>query len=152
MIFGGSGTAAIAGFAGKVLDKIFPDPEKRAQAQAQLLILQQKGELRELEIGMSAILAEANSDSAFTSSARPAFMYVFYLILIVLGIVAPILGIWFPDGMTAFYANVKKGFDAIPPEMWATFTCGYLGYTGAREYGKQKKRKALENPIERLFN
>jgi hypothetical protein len=86
----------------------------------------------------SILVAEASSPDKWTSRARPAFMYVFYFLLISLVIVAPFIGIYFPLQMDLFYKNVSAGFKAVPDAMWATFTCGYLGYTAARQYGKIK--------------
>jgi hypothetical protein len=63
-------------------------------------------------------------------------MYVFYMVVIVLVLVAPFAGVFFPAQMDRFYINVAAGFKAIPDAMWATFTVGYLGYTAARQYGK----------------
>lgn len=135
---------AILSLGGQLLDKFFPDPAQRQLAQLELLKLERQGDLKELEVGMSAIVAEANSDSVFTSSARPAFMYVFYLVILVQGVIVPAVGLFKPEIMELYYKNTALGFNSIPSEMWATFTAGYLGYTGAREYGKQKKRKAVE--------
>lgn len=84
------------------------------------------------------IIAEAQSTDPWTSRARPAFMYVFYFVLIVLIIFAPFVGIFYPDKMQLFYVNVDRGFKAIPDALWATFSVGYLGYVTARQYGKSK--------------
>ena len=123
---------------GKLLDKFFPDPEERARKQLELLQMQQAGELKELETRMSAILAEANSADPWTSRARPTFLYVFYAIILGMTVVAPLFGVFNPVAMAAFYDNVGKGFDAIPEELWWTFTAGYLGYAGARTFEKRK--------------
>jgi len=120
----------------KLIDKLIPDKEAAAKAKLELLRQQQAGELQELQISMSAILAEAQSSDPWTSRARPAFLWTFYLITISLVLVAPILGIAFPLEMGVFFSNVGTGFNAIPEPMWWTFTTGYLGYTAARQYGK----------------
>ncbi|PHS23530.1 MAG: hypothetical protein COA83_09695 [Methylophaga sp.] len=122
----------------QIIDKLFPDPTAKAQAIQDYLLLQQQGELKELETRMSAILAEANSSDPWTSRARPTFMYLFYLVLLILVIIAPFVGIFHPDAMTQFYTNVSLGFKAIPEAMWWTFTTGFLGYAGARTYEKTK--------------
>jgi len=82
--------------------------------------------------------AEASSLDKWTSRARPSFMYVFYFVILVLVFLAPLVGVFKPDWMTAFYTNVALGFQAIPDAMWATFSVGYIGYTAARQYGKVK--------------
>jgi Holin of 3TMs, for gene-transfer release len=123
---------------GKLIDKLIPDPEAKAKAQQDLLAMQQKGELAELETRMSAIMAEAQSSDPWTSRARPSFMYVFYFMLVMLVIVAPFVGVFFPEEMMHFYANVKSGFQAIPEELWWTFGTGYLGYGAFRTIEKRK--------------
>lgn len=122
----------------KFIDKLFPDPAAKAKAMQDMMALQQQGELKELETRMSAILAEANSSDPWTSRARPTFMYMFYLVLLILVIVAPFAGIFFQAEMKQFYINVSLGFNAIPEAMWWTFTTGFLGYAGARTYEKTK--------------
>jgi len=67
----------------KVTDRFFPDPEKKQQAQLEVLKLAQAGELKELEA--SLLLAqgqlkinevEAASPSVFTSGWRPAVGWI----------------------------------------------------------------------------
>lgn len=133
----------LLGIGGKLLDKFFPDPAERERAKLQLMEMQGRGELQEMELSLGAILAEANSRDKWTSRARPSFMYVFYLILVSLVLLAPLIGVFVPEAMKLFYANVKLGFAAIPEPLWWTFTTGYLGYTTAREYGKTQDRKIM---------
>lgn len=121
-----------------LIDKLLPDPEAKAKAQMDLLTMQQTGELKELETRMSAILAEASSADPWTSRARPSFLYVFYFIILSMTVVAPIVGVLNPAAMDVYFANVGKGFAAIPEELWWTFTAGYLGYAGARTFEKRK--------------
>ena len=87
---------------------------------------------------LSVMQAEASSSDKWTSRARPGFLYLFYLVVIVLALIAPFAGIFFPLQMQQFYVNVAAGFTAVPEAMWWTFTTGYLGYVGARQYGKIK--------------
>ena len=122
----------------KLIDKVIPDAAQKAQAQLELMKLQNSGDLEETRLQLSAIIAEAQSPDPYTSRARPSFLYVFYVIVIFLVIIAPIIGVFFPEQMTLFFENVAKGFAAIPEPMWWTFTTGYLGYTAARQVGKTK--------------
>jgi len=87
---------------------------------------------------MNVMLAEASSSDKWTSRARPFYMYVFYLIVITVGVVAPFFGIFFPEHMKIFFDNVAQGFKAIPDIAWEVFCLGYLGYSGARTYEKSK--------------
>lgn len=124
-----------------LIGRLFPDPEQRAKAELELLTMQQSGELEAAKIQMSAIIAEAQSADPYTSRARPSFMYVFYTLLLSLVVVAPFVGVFFPEQMDMFFNNVGKGFHAIPEELWWTFTAGYLGYTGARTIEKKNRLK-----------
>lgn len=128
---------------GKLIDKLIPDPEAREKARYELLRMQADGELKELEIRMSAIVAEAKSADAWTSRARPSFLYVFYAIIIFMTVIAPLIGVFAPEAIAAFYANVGAGFNAMPEELWWAFTAGYLGYAGARSYDKKKRIEGL---------
>lgn len=122
----------------ELIARWWPDKDEQARREAELMVMAQQGELKELETRMSAIIAEANSKDKWTSRARPSFMYLFYLVVIALVIVFPVLGIWWPEQMTQFYNNVGAGFSAIPEEMWWAFTTGFLGYAGFRTYEKGK--------------
>jgi len=130
----------IAGVVGKVIDRAWPDPVQKAQALLELEKLKIDGSFRELDTALSAIKTEAASADPWTSRARPSFLYVFYFILLALVVLAPLVGITNPEGMSSFFANVKLGFEAIPEALWWTFSAGYLGYTGARTFEKRGKQ------------
>lgn len=121
-----------------LIDKLLPDPEAKAKATHDLLVMQQTGQLRELETRMGAIMAEANSPDPWTSRARPMFLYVFYFIILSMTFLAPLIGIFRPEDMGVFFENVGKGFNSIPEELWWTFSAGYLGYAGVRSVEKVK--------------
>lgn len=127
----------IAQILNKTIDLIFPDPKDKIDAQIRLVELEQNGQLKELEANLSAILAEAQSTDPWTSRARPSFMYLFYLVILAMVVVAPIIGIFFPESMDLFFHNVDKGFKAIPEALWWAFSAGYLGYGGYRTYEKK---------------
>lgn len=63
--------------AGKVFDKIFPNPQQAAEAKLKLFEMQQAGELKVLEGQVSIITAEAKSESWLASSWRPITMLIF---------------------------------------------------------------------------
>jgi holin (3TMs family) len=119
-----------------IIDKLIPDPEAKAKAQAQLLKLEQDGEFREMEASMQAIMMEAQSQHRLVALARPAFLYVMYIMIlgaIPMGFLAafdPAIAKNVTTGMTDFLA-------AIPQEMWALFGAGYLGYVNKRSGDKQ---------------
>jgi len=62
-----TGLGSVFTFGAKVIDKIFPDKEAADRAKLELLRMQQEGGLKELEVSMSAIVAEAQSADPFTS-------------------------------------------------------------------------------------
>jgi len=132
--------SGILGIGGKLIDKFFPDPENAARARAELLRMQQAGELKELEVRMSAILAEAKSADPWTSRARPSFMYVIY-IMILASIPMGILSAFRPDTALAIAAGMKAWLAAIPDGLWATFGIGYTGYSVARSMDKKAVTK-----------
>jgi len=82
--------AALLSIGEKVLDKVLPDPEARAKAQAMLLEMQQKGELAKLQADMNEqdnltkrTEADMKSDSWLSKNIRPmtlVFILVVYTI------------------------------------------------------------------------
>ena len=130
-----TGGLALLEVAGKLLEKVIPDPEARARAQLELLRLQQEGNLKELEVQMSAILAEAKSSDPWTSRARPSFMYVVYILILAalpMGIVSAV--------STSTAADISLGMKdwlgGIPPNLIDLFQWVMLGYVGARSVEK----------------
>ena len=125
-----------------LIDKIFPDKEKmateRAQAELALIQLQQDGKLKELGVQMSAILAEAQSADPWTSRARPSFLYVIYVVIL-LGVPMGFLSAFRPDIAQAVATGFGLWLKAVPDALWTLFGAGYLGYTGARTFEKGKR-------------
>ena len=121
---------------GDLIKRVFPNPEDQAKAQLQLAELEQKGELKHLEVSMSAIVMEAQSKDPWTSRARPAFLYVMYL-MILMSIPMGFVFAFFPEVAGAVTTGVKDWLAAIPTEMWALFGTGYLGYVNKRSQDKQ---------------
>lgn len=128
-----------------VIKNVFPDKEQQDKALLELMAMQHTADAKMLEHRMSAIVAEANSEDPWTSRARPSFLYVIYLIL-VLCVLGSIIGIWHPAEMKQAAENMGLLFNAIPDPLYALFGAGYLGYTGAREYGKSKKTGSQKLP------
>lgn len=127
----------ILGIAGKLLDKLFPDPAERAAAEAKLQQLQLEGELKKVELQLSAIVMEAQSSDPWTSRARPSFMYVVYLYILA-ALPFGVLFFFSPDAANGITVGMRQFLEAIPGEMWTLFGAGYLGYTGARTVEKRK--------------
>lgn len=131
--------SGILGIGGKLVDKLFPDPQAKAQAQLELMRLAQEGELKELETRMSAIIAEAQSSDPWTSRARPAFLYVIY-VMILAAIPMGVVSAFSPDTASNIATGMSAWLAAIPDGMWATFGIGYSGYAVARSWDKRNAR------------
>ena len=122
---------------GRIIDKLIPDPEAKARAQLELIRLQQDFAFKEIEVRMSAIIAEANSVDPWTSRARPSFLYVVYVMLLFslpMGLVAAIS----PDTAAAVAEGMKAWLSAIPDSIVELFQWVMLGYVGARSVEKVK--------------
>ena len=128
---------AIVGPVSRLLDKIIPDPEARDRAKLELIKLQGDQEMQAIGAQMQAIVAEAQSPDAWTSRARPSFLYVMYALIlwaIPMGLIAaidPKLALGIGNGMTSYLRG-------LPEELYMLFGTGYLGYTAARSWGKAK--------------
>ncbi|AUO78975.1 hypothetical protein [Salinibacter phage M8CRM-1] len=135
-----SGFNAVRG----IIDDVDTSDEERAKALAKLEQIQNDATARAqkhaetmLKLRTDTIRSEAESEDPWTSRARPMFMYVMYLVIVVNVLVAPTVGVFYPDQMSLYFTHIGKGFKAIPGEVWATFTAGYLGYAGFRTYEKK---------------
>ena len=124
----------------KIIDKLLPDPEKKAQAKLDLMKLEQDGQLKELEIQMSAIIAEASSKDPWTSRARPTFMYVMYILLLT-AIPFSLVSAFNAEVGTRIAGGFGMWLAAIPEPLYTLFGVGYLGYAGARTWDKYIEQK-----------
>tara|TARA_R110000824_G_scaffold192592_1_gene374826 strand:- start:335 stop:763 length:429 start_codon:yes stop_codon:yes gene_type:complete len=123
--------------AGPIIDSLFPDPAARADAKAKIMAAELAGETAQMETALSAIVMEAKSADPWTSRARPSFLYVMYMV-IVLCFVGGIIGIWWPDHVATAASNITNLLAAIPDALWTLFGAGYLGYAGGRTFEKVK--------------
>lgn len=121
----------------KIIDKMFPDPEQKAKAQLELLQMQQAGELDHIKVQLSAIIAEAQSADPWTSRARPSFLYVVY-ILILMSIPMGVLTVFNPLAASNLTEGFKYWLAAIPEPILTLFGTVMLGYVVGRSYEKTK--------------
>jgi len=124
----------------KIIDKIIPDPQAKAEANLKLQELAQAGDMAELQRSYDAIVAEAQSPDKWTSRARPSFLYVMYLIILA-SIPMGILTAINPQVAVNIANGFKTWLAAIPDSMWALFGTGYLGYSASRSYDKFVEKK-----------
>ena len=128
-------TSAISTTIGKIIDKVFPDPQAAAQAKALLMSAEAQAEIQRTQTELSAIIAEANSQDPWTSRARPTFLYVMYA-MILISLPFAILWAFEPVIADRMSIGLSKWLNAIPESLWTLFGVGYLGYTGARTFDK----------------
>lgn len=119
----------------KIIDKLFPDPAQKAQAQLELMKMQQSGELDEAKVQLSAIIAEAQSTDPWTSRARPSFLYVVYVLLL-WSIPMGVITIFRPEAAAAFTAGFKAWMLAIPEPVLTLFGVVMTGYVAGRSWEK----------------
>jgi hypothetical protein len=132
-----SGLFAIGG---KLIDKLFPDPAQREQAKAELVRLEQAGELDAMKIQLSAIIAEAQSADPWTSRARPSFLYVVYILLL-WSIPMGVLTVFAPERAAAFTIGFKAWMASIPEPVLALFGTVMTGYVIGRSWEKVRGGK-----------
>jgi hypothetical protein len=120
---------AILDIGGKIIDKIWPDPAKAAEAKTKLFELQQAGELKELDSAMQIITAEAKSEHFLVSAWRPITMLTFVFIVANNYIIYPYLSL--------FWDNAPML--EIPPDLWDLLKIGIGGYVAGRTGEKMMK-------------
>jgi hypothetical protein len=121
----------------KAIDRFVPDPQAAAQAKLEMYKAQQAGSLQEVEVAMSAIVAEAKSSDPWTSRARPSFLYVVYIMLL-FGLPMGIVSAFSPAMATAIAAGFKAWLGAIPDSLYILFGTVMTGYGVQRTVEKVK--------------
>ena len=120
----------------KAIDKIFPDKDEANKHKLKMRELENDGEFHELDNAMNMIIAEAKSNDPWTSRARPSFLYVMYIYLL-MAIPVGLLAVIWPTQVTAAIVAAKAYLEAIPTQMWTLFGAGYLGYVKKRSDDKE---------------
>lgn len=129
--------SVLTGLGDVLIKRLWPDPQDQAKAQLELFKLQQSGELRQVELQLSAIVSEAQSTDPWTSRARPSFLYVIY-VMILMAIPVAFVSVVRPDVAAGLASGMQAWLAAIPESLWTLFGVGYLGYSGARSWEKAK--------------
>lgn len=120
---------ALLGIGEKIIDKLWPDPEKKAEAKRQLALLEQNGDLKEMAAAANVIMSESNSEHWLVSAWRPITMLCFVAIIVNNYILVPYLGLLFDAGIEL----------DIPPDMWDLLKLGIGGYVIGRSAEKGVK-------------
>ncbi len=121
--------APLIGLALGLVDKLFPDKEKRAAAQLKVLELEKAGELKELEAAMQVITTEAKSEHFIVAAWRPITMLTFVFIIANNYIIYPYLSLFWDSAPSL----------TIPPDMWGLLKLGLGGYVVGRTVEKSMK-------------
>ena len=120
-----------------IIDKIWPDPVEAAKAKLALATAERNGDLEELKTSMSVMLAEAQSTDKWTSRARPSFLYVVYIMLL-MGIPMGFISAWSVDVALAVASGFKAWLNAIPDTLYVMFGTVMTGYGIQRTMEKIK--------------
>ena len=139
MIVGlGPAISGVSGLLQSTIDKIWPNPEDKAKAEAIAMQSVAQSVVAKLEAEQAVMMAEAGSSDPWTSRARPSFLYVVYIILLAsipMGIVSAIS----PSTATDISVGFSSWLKGIPESITDLFTFVMLGYIGGRTYEKTKK-------------
>jgi hypothetical protein len=119
------------------IDKIWPDPQDKAKAEAQIMLATAQSAIMQLEAANKAANAEASSSDPWTSRARPGALYVCYL-FILFGIPIGILSVFNPDAALKIASGTKAWMGAIPDQLWGVFGVMFSVYAGGRTFEKVK--------------
>tara|TARA_R100000951_G_C2618477_1_gene173611 strand:+ start:357 stop:752 length:396 start_codon:yes stop_codon:yes gene_type:complete len=119
-------TDAIFDIGGKLIDRLWPDPEQRDKARLAMMEMQQAGELKELDAAMNVIVSEASSDHWIVSAWRPITMLVFVAIVANNYLLYPYISL--------FWAAAPML--ELPPDLWDLIKIGLGGYVVGRSAEK----------------
>lgn len=120
-----------------IIDKIWPDPVEAAKAKLALAQAERAGDLEEVKTSLSVMLAEANSPDPWTSRARPSFLYVVYLMLL-MGIPMGFVSAYSLETAQAVATGFKAWLTAIPDSLYVLFGTVMTGYGIQRSIEKVK--------------
>jgi hypothetical protein len=118
--------SALLDIGGKVIDRVWPDPEKAAAAKLELFKMQQSGELAAMAGQMEINKVEAANPSVFVSGWRPAIGWVCGAGFAIQFVVGPLA-----EWGSAFYGAPVK-FPAMDTGTMMPLLLGMLGLSGLR--------------------
>jgi hypothetical protein len=116
----------------QIIQRVFPDPAQAAQAQLELLKLQQSGDLAAITGQMDINKIEAGNSSVFVSGWRPFCGWVCGLGLGYVSIIEPIAR------FTAKMCGYEGEFPQIDTSLTMQILMGMLGMGGLRSLDKIK--------------
>lgn len=118
-------------FGGKLLDRFFPDAEKRREAEAEFLRFAAEAEFKQTLAQLEINAREAQHQSIFVAGWRPFFGWCGGVAFLYSTLVQPML-VWY---------GAARGWP-VPPDinmdlLWVVIT-GMLGIGGLRTFEKSK--------------
>jgi len=122
--------SAILDVGGKLIDKLFPDPVKKAEAVMALEKLRQEGDLKIIAEQMNVAAIEAANPRLFVSGARPFIMWVCGCALGFQLVLAPMI-MWGYE-----LAGHPVALPVMQTELLTTLLVGMLGLGGMRTVEK----------------
>lgn len=122
----------ILGLGSKLIDAVFPDPAKKAEAQLKLLELQQNGELAQMQAQTAINVEEAKSTSVFIAGWRPFVGWVCGMAFAINFVVGP-MGVF----AAAFFGKTLV-FPTIALTEIMPVLLGMLGLGAYRTFEKVK--------------
>jgi Protein of unknown function (DUF3154). len=135
-----TGIGSIFDFGSKILDKVLPDKEAANKAKLELMLLQQNGEFKELELQTNLALEQikanaiqAANPSVFVSGARPAIMWVCVAAYAYNYVGMPLL-VW----LATWYDKAAPAMITLDTTELTTLLFGMLGISGMRTLEKIK--------------
>jgi len=114
----------------KIIDRFFPDPQKKAEAELELLKLTQSGDLQQVLAQLEINAKEAAHPSIWVSGWRPYFGWVGGTSFLYVGLLKPILS----------WIAAIQGWPDLPDidtEFLWVVVSGLLGIGGLRTYEKK---------------
>jgi hypothetical protein len=118
--------SALLDIGGKVIDRVWPDPEKAAAAKLELFKMQQSGELAAMAGQMEINKVEAANPSIFVSGWRPAIGWICGAGFAVQFVIGPLA-----EWGSALYGHPVK-FPAMDTGTMMPLLLGMLGLGGLR--------------------
>lgn len=129
--------SAVANVVGSIIDKAWPDPTVAEKAKLDEMKERTADAVLLMDAQNRAANAEAASSDAWTSRARPSFLYVMYA-LILWAIPMGIIAAFSPATAMAVAEGFKAWLAAIPPQLWDVFGLCFTVYAGSRLIEKVK--------------
>ena len=140
--------AALLSIGEKVLDKVLPDPEAKAKAQASLMEMAQKGQLAELEAMTKEMDSARRREIEIAVSANAPFLNKIVTPLLALGTV----GLTFLLFAIIIFTDVKPEAKDILIYVLGALTSAVtmvLGYYFGSSQGSKEKSAQLDEILDR---